>query len=137
MKTLLQPVPIDAESQFARRVAARLDGGELSHDVGERLRVARQQALAKRKVSPITPPPVVVQQGHAAVLGGWWSRLGLAMPVLALVVGLVAISSLLDDRRASELAEVDAALLTGELPPAAYTDPGFAQFLKRDDSAIN
>ena len=29
-----------------------------------------------------------------------------------------------------ELAEVDAALLTDALPPAAYADPGFLQFLK-------
>jgi hypothetical protein len=34
------------------------------------------------------------------------------------------------DRRASELAEVDAALLTDDLPPSAYADPGFVQFLK-------
>ncbi|MBC7611256.1 MAG: DUF3619 family protein, partial [Polaromonas sp.] len=26
--------------------------------------------------------------------------------------------------------EVDAALLTDELPPAAFSDPGFVQFLK-------
>ena len=29
-----------------------------------------------------------------------------------------------------EVAEVDAAILTDDLPPSAYTDPGFAQFLK-------
>jgi hypothetical protein len=31
---------------------------------------------------------------------------------------------------AQELAEVDTAILTDELPPNAYTDAGFAQFLK-------
>jgi hypothetical protein len=30
------------------------------------------------------------------------------------------------------LAEVDVALLTDELPPAAFADPGFLQFLKTD-----
>ena len=40
------------------------------------------------------------------------------------------------DNRANELAaEVDAALLTDDLPPAAYTDPGFAQFLKTKGAA--
>ena len=29
-----------------------------------------------------------------------------------------------------EVAEVDAALLTDDLPPAAFSDPGFVQFLK-------
>jgi hypothetical protein len=32
--------------------------------------------------------------------------------------------------RASEIADVDAELLTSELPTTAYTDPGFAQYLK-------
>jgi hypothetical protein len=32
--------------------------------------------------------------------------------------------------RANELAEVDTALLTDDLPPSAYADPGFVQFLR-------
>jgi hypothetical protein len=42
----------------------------------------------------------------------------------------VCIHILGNDNRAKELAEIDAAILTDDLPPAAYTDPGFAQFLK-------
>ena len=34
------------------------------------------------------------------------------------------------DERLNEVAEVDAALLTDDLPPEAYADPGFMQFLK-------
>ena len=47
-----------------------------------------------------------------------------------LVVGLLAINSIQNENRAREIAEVDAALLTDELPPAAFADPGFIQFLK-------
>jgi len=47
-----------------------------------------------------------------------------------LVFGLIAINVIQDDKRANELAEIDAALLTDDLPPAAYADPGFSQFLK-------
>jgi Protein of unknown function (DUF3619) len=36
------------------------------------------------------------------------------------------------DQRAQYLAEVDAAMLTDYLPPAAYADPGFVQFLNTD-----
>jgi hypothetical protein len=50
--------------------------------------------------------------------------------LLALVLGLIAINTIQNDDNANELAEIDAALLTDDLPPAAYTDPGFAQFLK-------
>jgi hypothetical protein len=35
-----------------------------------------------------------------------------------------------DQYRADELADVDVELLTDELPPAAYTDPGFIEFLR-------
>lgn len=127
------------EEQFGRRVAARLSAGnlELSHDVGERLRAARVQAVARRKTAPeLRTAPVVVSSGRAATLGGgWWTRIGSVVPLVALVAGLMAISVIQEERRTDELAEVDSALLTDDLPPAAYTDPGFAQFLKTSDAA--
>jgi hypothetical protein len=52
------------------------------------------------------------------------------LPLITLVVGLVAINVIQNDNRANEVAEVDAALLTDDLPPSAYTDPGFLQYLK-------
>jgi hypothetical protein len=48
---------------------------------------------------------------------------------LALVAGLLAIDVLQEQNRADELAEVDAELLTDDLPPEAFTDPGFMRFL--------
>jgi hypothetical protein len=50
--------------------------------------------------------------------------------LVALLAGLLGIGILQEDQRAQELAEVDTAILTDELPPSAYTDAGFAQFLK-------
>lgn len=123
------------EAQFGRRVAARLSTGTdaLPNDIAERLRVARAQALTNRK-QPARPATVVVNAGgNAAALGSvWWMRFGTIFPLVALVVGLVGISVWQEDQRFKELAEVDAALLTDDLPPAAYTDPGFAQFLKAE-----
>ena len=55
--------------------------------------------------------------------------------MIALVAGLITVSVMQEENRASELAEIDSALLTDDLPPAAYTDPGFAQFLKNDTAA--
>ncbi len=37
----------------------------------------------------------------------------------------------------NEVAEVDAALLTDDLPPSAYADPGFLQYLKTTAQAPN
>lgn len=130
-----------AAERFALRVATRLSSGadELPYDISERLRASRMQALAKRK--KVAAPahiaaPVIVNGGGSATLGrggeggGWWSALVSAVPLMALVVGLVVINIAQDEDSANDLAEVDAALLTDDLPPAAYADPGFVQFLK-------
>ena len=78
-------------------------------------------------------------KGPLDYLARWPLRLWLAMvgaflylPLLALVAGLLFINSIQNEDRARELAEVDVALLTDELPPAAFSDPGFLQFLKTD-----
>jgi Protein of unknown function (DUF3619) len=127
------------QDRFGRRVAARLTAGtaELPYEISERLRAARAQAMARRKlVSAQTAPSVLASGGGTAVLGrggdgvSWWNRIASALPLLVLAAGLVTIHLVQNDHRANELAEVDAAILTDDLPPAAYTDPGFAQFLK-------
>ena len=126
------------EEQFARRVAARLSAGaeDLPHEISERLRAARTQAVARRKVVRVLQAaPAMVPNGSTAALGGgWWTRIGAIIPLIALVAGLIVITTLQEDSRTNELAEVDAALLTDDLPPAAYTDPGFAQFLKSESA---
>ena len=136
MNTTFSHTPEAAEEQFGRRVAARLSAGnlEIPHEIGERLRAARMQAVGRRKVvRQLRTAPAVVSQGSTAALGaGWWTRIGSVVPLIALVAGLLIISAMQDDNRANELAEFDSALLTDDLPPAAYTDPGFAQFLKTE-----
>ena len=110
---------------------------ELPHDISERLRAARVQAVSQRKIAKTQTAAIVVPAGTSAALGwdtedalGWWGRIASVLPLIALVVGLLAINSIQDDHRTEELAEVDSALLTDELPPAAFADPGFVQFLK-------
>lgn len=124
--------------RFGLKVAAHLDEQPLSHDISERLRVARLQAMAQHKLATATQTqaaPSIFASGSTAVLGGgdgfgWFGRLASVVPLVALAVGLVAINVMVDNERADELAEVDILLLTDDLPPAAHTDPGFAQFLK-------
>ena len=62
--------------------------------------------------------------------GGWWVKLGSALPLVALLAGLVLIQHSQDDEQVSAAAEVDAALLADDVPPKAYSDPGFVEFLK-------
>ena len=125
------------QDRFGLKMVAYLSAGaaELPHDISERLRVARLQAVAQRKIVRLEPAFQVVGYGSSATLGwgggvSWWARVGSVVPLIALVVGLLAINSIQNDNRAQEVAEVDAALLTDELPPAAFADPGFVQFLK-------
>ncbi len=142
----------DISECFARRLTARLNEGmgELPYDISERLRAARVQALEKRKRPALahqTAPvavPLLVRAGRSAALGGWhseggswWRSLVSAVPVLALVAGLVAINFAQDEYSTLEVAEVDAALLTDDLPPSAYADPGFVQFLKTSGTHSN
>lgn len=85
------PLSSVAEDEFGQRVAARLSAGNqaLPHDIGERLRVARAQAVAQRKQAPqLRVAPAVVQSGNTAALGGgwgWWTRIGTVVPLVALV----------------------------------------------------
>jgi hypothetical protein len=110
----------------------------LPHDITERLRVARQLALAQRKPlvqSRLAKNTQTNTDGSltAPVDEGLnlWSILASALPLLALVFGLMAIQWVQQDTVISEIAAIDSALLTDELPPDAYTDAGFAQFLKQ------
>jgi hypothetical protein len=131
--------PTGLQDAFGRGVASRLSAGanELPYDISERLRAARVQAIAKRKrVAGLRTASTVSASGGAAALTfgdeglNVWGRIASVLPLMALAAGLVLIHSFENDRRASEVAEVDAALLTDDLPPAAYADPGFVQFLK-------
>ena len=64
-----------------------------------------------------------------------WRILASALPLLALVSGLMFIQALQQDLAEADIASLDSALLLDELPPDAYTDPGFAQFLKLQQHA--
>jgi hypothetical protein len=127
---------------LGKAIAMRLSEGanSLPHDISERLKSARARAVANRKiVSAQLVNQVSTSGGEAALqLGGRedsiWNRVASVLPLLALVAGLIAIAVMQDELRAREVAAVDAELLTDDLPPAAYTDPGFTQFLRASQS---
>lgn len=127
------------QDRYGLKTASYLSAGaaDLPYEISERLRAARVQAVSKRKIVKMETAGSVVNAGGSAALSwgsddglSWWARIGSVLPLIALVVGLLAINSIQSDNRDQEVAEVDAALLTDELPPAAFADPGFLQFLK-------
>ena len=138
-----------AAERFARKLTAHLTLGsaDLPYVVTERLRASRVQAvsLRKRASAPLralrtdaAPSLFSLQQDGTLSLGGaggqdstplWVRRLLTALPLVALVGALAFIGADQDSRATVDVAELDAALLTSELPPAAFTDAGFQQYL--------
>jgi hypothetical protein len=119
---------------FARRL--NQPATDLPHDITERLRAARMQALSQRKREPIRVlvPQLVAAGGTVSGPSGeglnLWSRLASILPLIVLLFGLASIHVFQNEHRTNELASLDTELLTDDLPPAAYTDPGFLVFLK-------
>ncbi len=123
---------------WGQTLAYQLDiaSRDLGHDIGERLRVARQTALSSRPM-----PKKMLRHSLAVQANGTltaqpdeglnlWRILVSVLPLLALVTGLMLLQALQQDMAESDIALLDSALLLDELPPDAYTDPGFVQFLK-------
>ena len=145
MKTSPTNRRIDREALQARlawRVSACLTerAERLPQDVTERLRVAREQAVRRtpqvRQAGVAAAPVIVAWPRGAAALGAppsWWLRLASVLPLLLLVVGLVLIQQLHERAEIDAAADVDAALLADDLPPAAYDDPGFLEYMKHTE----
>lgn len=137
MNTLDSTVSESYGDRFGRKLVARLSDTtqNLPSDISERLKAARMQALTKRRVVKLQTASSVNSNGGTATISmgdsgnSLWTRLGALIPLFALVAGLLAIAIVQEQRRANELAEVDVELLADDLPPAAYTDPGFVHFL--------
>ncbi len=163
------------EARFALRLSARLEEGAQSvpHDISERLRIAREQAIraaGQARAAAVAPVVVTAPAVNVSVAGlsaagaggaggasstptwsesrqsratnhgrqlddspvSWGWRLAAALPVLALLAGLWGIHRYYKQEQVEAATDVDMALLTDELPPAAYADPGFAEFLRND-----
>ena len=125
------------------RLAARLAGAislrsqDLPHDISERLRFGREQALvrarAARQQSAGGAVGAGVSHSGAATLGlfgPWGKRFASVLPLVVLVSGMLMIDRWNSQEQVLAAAEIDAQLLSDALPPAAYSDPGFAEFLK-------
>ncbi len=122
------------------RLGARLAGAlslqaeQLPHELTERLRFGREQALARaREARTRQVLPVAVTAGGAAVLAhgaSWWQRTASVLPLLVLLAGLIMIDRWMEHEQVLTAADIDAQLLADDLPPAAYTDPGFVEFLR-------
>ena len=132
-----------AQTRFAMRIAAALSERHrlgTDADIDTRLRFAREQALAvaaKARNAVVAGAPALVGVGGGAALLGrgtesnpWWLRLGSLLPLAVLLAGLALIDSRYASSQIEAAVEVDSAILADALPPEAYRDQGFVEYLK-------
>jgi len=136
VKHLDKPLSPTQADQFGQASAALLRQGaqNLPANIKDRLYAARIKAIALQK-----PEKARVQKrALASSTGTWtsgssngfWDTISWVAPLVVLVFGLIGIAQWQDDSRINDIAEVDAALLTDDVPPDAYADSGFMAFLK-------
>jgi len=95
----------------------------------DRLAAARAAAMARKK-------PDTARFGFGwRALGALFSspaasRLAIAVPLLALVIGMGGMYQHEQQQQLAALADIDAAVLADELPLTAYLDPGFNAYLE-------
>jgi hypothetical protein len=124
---------MNQQDELAARIARLLDEGsdELTPAQRDRLGQARRLAVARLQA-----------QAQPALVPAWagpFSRfteqsvLGVRylVPFAALLLGLLGVVYVNTTTVSSEMADIDAGLLTDELPLNAYLDQGFDSWLKR------
>lgn len=131
------------ENEFGYRIRQALNESaeRLDYKTAYRLEQARRKALsAHRAQSAPAWRPFLVPAGGPSLEDdapvGWAQRLGLAAPLFALIVGFVGIYQWQQERRISELADMDFAVLLDDAPIGTYADKGFGTLLQTGSEEI-
>jgi len=125
----------DVGTQLANHLSTGTE--QLDPYIAQRLRAIREQAVDQHRWSMAQAANSVLatDQGTPHNNGSGsrhhrWQQLGGVGLLVALLLSLWTINTIQDDQEALDAADVDRVLLTDDLPPAAYLDPGFKHFLK-------
>ena len=110
---------------------------DLPASTTDRLAAARKAAMARKKAD--APARVAARKTVLAGIAthllaeplSWLGRMSVVIPLLALVLGGVGIYQFEQEQQIAELAELDAAVLSDELPLSAYMDHGFNAYLTK------
>jgi hypothetical protein len=126
---------INQENELAAKIASLLNQGvrEMDAQTAAKLLEARKEALAHFQDKPARAwSPVWVTEAVGRITEPFSHNLRAGLVLLAFlasVAGAIAWQSL--GQQGSDIAELDEALLTDELPINAYLDKGFDSWLKR------
>lgn len=123
------------EDELASRITSLLDQGarDLPPRTAERLAAARKQALARHQAHHVSAWGWILatsggpQSGHDARR----NNRRLVLVAAALISAIALALTWHTGNTGPDIAEIDAALLTDELPINAFLDQGFDSWLKR------
>jgi hypothetical protein len=130
------------ESRLGLSLAAALtvQAQAVTPDIAERLRVAREQAVLGARRARLTRTQgathstiVGMARGGVVWLGAfspWAQRTAALLPLVLLVGGLFMIDQWRTREQLTAAAEIDVQLLADNLPPAAFSDPGFGAYMR-------
>ena len=138
----LQKRPGFDEANFGYRVRTALNESldNLPVDTSERLAAARKFAVTRKKKESRAFVPVFVSKLAGSFASpspmfnqglSWLARMGIALPILVLIVGLIGMYHYEEQQRINETADIDALVLSDELPLSAYLDQGFSAYLNK------
>jgi hypothetical protein len=116
---------------------------DLPASTTDRLTAARALAVSRKKAATPAAQAARGQQQRRPLFGPlfgqfdlasmfsmqWVARAAVVAPLVAMVAGLVGVYQAEHEQRMAEVAELDAAVLSDELPLTAYTDHGFNAYL--------
>jgi hypothetical protein len=112
---------------------------DLPASTTDRLAQARKAALSRKKAH-VEVRVAKTEMAGAGAAGSmfsqpfsWLGRMSVALPLLLLVGGLVGVYQYEQQERIADLAELDAAVLSDELPLSAYLDHGFNAYLTQSE----
>ena len=129
------------EKEFGYQIRQALNesAAGIDYKTAYRLEQARTAALARhreRSTAPVWAPALQTPGGRSSDSGsrlGWFGSFGVATPVVALIVGFIAIYQWQQPQmseRMSDLAAMDFAVLMDQTPIGAYADKGFGALLR-------
>lgn len=133
----------DLTLAYKLRHALDESANNLPTKTSERLSSARNIALSRKKQE--SRQQIAVPRASIAGAGGfrfsltpdnwstWLGRMGVIIPLAALVFGLMGLYQYEQQQQIIETANIDAEVLTDDLPLSAYLDHGFNTFLSSVD----
>lgn len=120
------------EKDFAQKIAHTLNWGltHIEEDKLVRIRASRQRAMAAYR-EPVSIFGMVTVSGQTLDFSSWIRRPLFWLPVLAIVATFAAYTLVgTDDIYDENSGELDAQLLTGELPINAFLDKDFGTWVQ-------